>query len=209
MKKVNYEIEIIDENCTGCYLCEHICPTGAITMVGPKSSALAVVDNDKCIACFRCIDVCADDAMLAPQRETPKIFGTDPASADIHAINDLILRSEIDPSRPICPCSATMPQEAAAAMLNGAHTLRDVSLQTAVQSGCLMYCFAPLHRMLTTHLGHNTESPHKNQWYGISTGISEVSDEVAAKYPQFYIAEDKRNLAQERQEALAATVKSA
>ena len=41
MKTVNYEIEVIAENCTGCYLCEHICPTLAITLEGPKSSAIA------------------------------------------------------------------------------------------------------------------------------------------------------------------------
>jgi bacterioferritin-associated ferredoxin len=178
-------------------------------MVGPKSSALAVVDNDKCIACFRCVDVCDDDAMLAPRRDTPKIFATDPKTADITTINNLLRRTEIDPVRPICPCSSTSAQEVAAAILNGAHDMREIALQTGVQSGCLMYCFAPVHRMLTPYLGHAIESPHKNQWYGSSTGISEVSDETAAKYPMFYIAEDKRRLAQEREDALAAALKPA
>jgi len=34
MKVVNYEIEVIEDNCTGCYLCENICPTKAIVLEG-------------------------------------------------------------------------------------------------------------------------------------------------------------------------------
>jgi bacterioferritin-associated ferredoxin len=103
----------------------------------------------------------------------------------------------------------TSTQEVAAAILNGAHTMQDLALQTGVQSGCLMYCFAPVHRLLTTHLGHPIESPHKNQWYGVSTAVCDVSDEVAAKYPQFYIAEEKRSLKQEREAHLGASAKTA
>lgn len=204
MKRVNYEIEVIEDNCTGCYLCEHICPTGAIVMEGPKSAALAVVDNDKCVACFRCVDICADDALLAPERTEPRVFGTDMSNVDMAAINDLINRTEIDPNRAICPCSSTMPQEVAAAILNGADSMEALALHTAIQSGCLMYCFAPAHRMLVTHLGHAIQPPVKNKWYGTSYVLSDVSDEVAEKHPQFYMVQEKVMLKNERESGLQA-----
>lgn len=195
MKIVNYEIAVLAENCTGCYLCEQICPTGAIAMVGPKSAALAVVDNDKCVACFRCVDICDDDALLAPKRATPRVFGTDPASADPAAILTLCERAKIDPNRVACPCSSTSVREVAAAILNGAHTMEEVALQTAVQSGCLMYCFAPVHRLLSTFLGHPPAPSSKNKFYNTSYVLDDVPDDVAARHPRFYIAEEKLSIA--------------
>jgi Fe-S-cluster-containing hydrogenase component 2 len=194
MKVVNYEIEVLADNCTGCYLCEQICPTGAMVMVGPKSKALAVVDNDKCVACFRCVDICQDDALLAPRRATPLVFGTDPASADQAAIMDLCDRAKIDPNRVACPCSSTSVREVAAAILNGAHTMEDVALKTAVQSGCLMYCFAPVHRLLVTFLGQELEPLSKNKFYNTSYVLDDVPDHVAERHPRFYIAEEKLSL---------------
>jgi len=197
MKTVNYEIEVITANCTGCYLCEHICPTGAILMEGPKSSALAVVDNDKCVACFRCVDVCDDDALLAPRREIPLVVGTDPKSVTEAAILDLCHRAEIDPDKMVCPCSMTGAREVAAAILNGADTMEAVALATGVQSGCLMYCFAPTHRLLKTHTGSAPVPSAKNKFYDTSYVPSDISAAVASKYPQFYIAEETRTLAAE------------
>lgn len=104
-------------------------------MEGPKSAALAVVDNDKCVACFRCVDICADDALLAPERSEPKVFGLDMSNVDMAAINDLINRAEIDPNRAICPCSSTMPQEVAAAILQGADTMEDLALHIRLAFG--------------------------------------------------------------------------
>jgi len=209
MKVVNYEIEVIEDNCTGCYLCENICPTKAIVLEGPKSSAIARVDNDTCIACFRCVDVCDDDALLAHRREQPITFGFDTASIDPVAINALIERAGVSPTQPICPCSLTSAQEVAAAILGGAQTMQDLALQTGVQSGCLMYCFAPVHRLLTTHLGHDLESPRKNQWYNSSMTIFDVSDEVAAAHPEFCIAEEKANMRRDRAAAVAAAAAAA
>jgi len=197
MKTVNYEIEVVTANCTGCYLCEHICPTGAIVMQGPKSSALAVVDNDKCVACFRCVDICDDDALLAPKREMPLLVGTDPKSVPETDILDLCHRAEIDPDKMVCPCSMTGAREVAAAILSGAHTMEDVALNTGVQSGCLMYCFAPTHRLLKTFMGVAPTPSSKNKFYDTSYVPSDIPAGVAEKYPQFYIAEEIQALAAE------------
>lgn len=191
MKTINYEIEVIAENCTGCYLCEQICPTLAITMVGPKSSAIAVVDNSKCIACQRCIDICDDDALLMPERAVPMTVGTDVKLADPAAIIDLCQRAKIHPSTIACNCSSTTAKEVAAAILLGAHTMEEVSLATGVQSGCQLYCFAPTHRLLTTFLGEAPKPPSKNKYYATSYVLQDIDPAVAAKYPQFHIADER------------------
>lgn len=191
MKIVNYEIAVITDNCTGCYLCEQICPTLAITLEGPKSSAIAVVDNAKCIACFRCVDICDDDALLAPERKEPMVVGTDFKLVDKAAINELCLKAQIDPSTIACNCSSTSAREVAAAIILGAHTMEDIALATGVQSGCQLYCFAPTHRLLTTFLGKAPVPPSKNKFYATSYVVQDVSSEVAARYPQFHIEDEK------------------
>lgn len=194
MKLVRHAIQIVDENCTGCYLCEHICPTGAIRMEGPKSKALAIVDNDKCIGCFRCIDVCDDDAMLSFERETPIEFGTAVDEAELPGIAAMCEKAHIDPELNACLCSMTPAKEIAAAILRGAHTFEAVALATGAQSGCLMYCFAPIHRLLKAHLGEVAPSPIKNKWYGTSQGIHDVPADTADRYPQFNIRAEQQGL---------------
>jgi ferredoxin len=194
MKQVNYAIEVITDNCTGCYLCEHICPTGAIVMEGPKSSALAVVDNNKCVACFRCVDICNDDALLAPLREEPIEFGTDPDSVDQQALEMLCAKAHMDPESVACICSNTTVKEIAAAIVNGAKSLEETALATGAQSGCLMYCFAPIHRLLIEHLGPDLKPTIKNKWYPTSQNLFDVPEAVAKKYPLFAILEEKAAL---------------
>ncbi len=50
---------IIDK-CTGCLLCKKKCPTEAVS--GAKKE-LHVIDQEKCIQCGICMDVCKDDAV--------------------------------------------------------------------------------------------------------------------------------------------------
>ncbi len=50
----------ITDACTGCLLCRKNCPTEAIS--GEKKK-LHVIDQDKCIKCGICMDVCKDDSV--------------------------------------------------------------------------------------------------------------------------------------------------
>ena len=51
-------IRIIIEKCTGCKLCEKVCPYDAIHVIEKK----AVVD-EKCTLCGACVDTCKKEAL--------------------------------------------------------------------------------------------------------------------------------------------------
>ncbi len=59
-------IRIIEENCTGCTLCEKVCPFGAIRII----DRIAVI-GDECTLCGSCPDACKFDAIefIRPQQK--------------------------------------------------------------------------------------------------------------------------------------------
>ncbi len=60
-------IQVIKDKCTGCSLCEKVCPFGAIKIVSRKAS----IDLDKCTLCGACVDVCKPKA-IELKRQTSK-----------------------------------------------------------------------------------------------------------------------------------------
>lgn len=51
-------VKIDKEKCTGCGICEDICPTDAITV-----NETASVDEEKCVDCGTCVDECPNEAI--------------------------------------------------------------------------------------------------------------------------------------------------
>jgi ferredoxin/bacterioferritin-associated ferredoxin len=194
MKLVSYEIEVVDPNCTGCYRCERACPTGAIRMVGPKKEALAVVDNGRCVACMRCIDVCDDDALLAHPRADPVEAGTDFSSScsDRVAMIDLCREAGIDPEQTVCVCTGTQAQEIAAAVVGGRETFAEVALATGAQSGCLLYCSVPIRRLLAARTGGDAPSASKVKRYDCAQSVLDLPVELDAEYPLFLLSAERR-----------------
>ncbi len=52
-------IKVINETCTGCGLCQKVCPYDAITL----KDKLAVIDLHKCTLCGACVEKCPVDAI--------------------------------------------------------------------------------------------------------------------------------------------------
>lgn len=200
MNTIQFGIEVIDENCTGCYRCERVCPTEAMVMVGPKNKALAVVDNDKCIACMRCIDSCDDDALRTINRDEPIVQEFDPAGVDPEAVKELCRAADMAPSHLVCPCANTTAQEIAVTILGGARSYEDVSLQIGVQSGCLMYCSVPLRRLVLAGTG-NAQDSSKVRRYANDQSLMDIDPELDARYPLFQIRAEQEWRRQEKVEA--------
>jgi len=191
VKIVQQTVEIVDENCTGCYRCERACPTGAITMVGPRKEALAVVETPACIACFRCIDVCDDDAITIAELDEPRVVGTKARDVDPAELKDLCRAAGLEPEQMACLCSSTKVKELAAAVINGAATFEQLALDTGAASGCLLYCSVPMRRILSAHYGEIAQDKKHLRRYDTAHVLCEIPEDAADRYPLFALRREQ------------------
>ncbi len=70
----------VTDCCQGClnHPCTEVCPKGAVSIQHGKS----VIDQDKCIKCGRCKDVCPYGAILKMERPCAKACGMDAIGSD-------------------------------------------------------------------------------------------------------------------------------
>lgn len=73
-------MDIITDLCTGCRVCENVCPTGCISMHGDNEGFLTpVIDHEKCINCGLCVKRCPQNCELSNQNQahefSPKVYG--------------------------------------------------------------------------------------------------------------------------------------
>jgi len=58
------ELKVIVENCTGCGVCEQVCPYGAIEVVDGKAKV-----KDNCVFCGICVESCSFEALELVEEE--------------------------------------------------------------------------------------------------------------------------------------------
>ncbi len=178
-KRVRMLAEIVGEKCTGCRLCEQVCPTVAITMrertrdeQGP-GRMIAVMRDEACYNAQACVEICTEQAIVMHELEEPFDVGMDMEAVDMPAVNDLCAKAGYAPPREICFCTTTTAGEVAAAILAGADTPEKVSLMTGIRTGCLELCHQPLLALLHA-AGHTdmAQNPKTGwQWYGRSATL--------------------------------------
>lgn len=185
------EIEIqntaqVDEAiCKGDKICESICPTGAIKVIQKK----AKVDEEKCVACFKCLDTCPENAVRVIPRAYPLILGIDPSEVNQEKLRELCAMANIDPEQPICLCNGILAKEVAAAVLKGAESPEEIILMTGVRSRCGIWCTTPILRLLKAH-GVAIVPPKGHRWYNIEPALWDIPEEVARKYPEYFLEKD-------------------
>ncbi|MFZ4748598.1 MAG: 4Fe-4S dicluster domain-containing protein [Sphingomonas sp.] len=178
----DYEIE----PCTGCKLCDIVCPSGAIRMEARKP----IIADDLCIGCGRCVDRCPEDIMWMKPRDQPLTTTVLAEEVDQDAVAALLLKAGIEASISVCVCTLTPAAEIAGAVVKGAQTLEEVCAMTGMRSGCGIYCVAPALRLLAA-AGRDMTPPGQHRWYPTTLSLFDLGDEVRAKYPDAYIAEDR------------------
>ena len=79
---------MVTEGCQGClaHPCVEVCPKGAITL--DRYNGRSHIDQDKCIKCGRCIDVCAYHAIIKQERPCAAACGMDAGDVSVKATTE-------------------------------------------------------------------------------------------------------------------------
>ena len=186
MATIKYVADYEVEPCIGCKLCDIVCPSEAIHMEGRKP----VINEALCIGCGRCVDRCPEDIMWMKERAEPLVVTVRPEEVDQTAVAALLLKAGIEPAMSVCVCTLTPGSEIAASIVKGAKNLEEVCAATGIRSGCGIYCVAPALRLLEA-AGCDMTPPGQHRWYPSTLSLYDLSDEVCAKYPDAYVAEDR------------------
>jgi NAD-dependent dihydropyrimidine dehydrogenase PreA subunit/bacterioferritin-associated ferredoxin len=187
MVEIKFLARVDKKKCMGCNACENVCPTEAIKVVDKK----AKVYPKKCLACPNCSGICPEDAITMVPRSAPLKLGVNPAEVDQTALVELCKKANLHPHQWLCLCSATRVREGAAAVLKGARSPEEIALMTGVRSGCTVYCFQTMMRLLKAH-GVEVAPPSKGyRWYDSTQSLWDVPEEIIKKYPGHFLEEDK------------------
>lgn len=186
MKIVKFRAHVDAAKCSGDKLCEAVCPTGAIQVVGKK----AVVNGEKCVACSNCSDVCREEAVSLTPLARPVTISLDLNTVDQDELKALCRKARLHPQQLICLCTATRVGEAAAAILQGARSPADITLMTGACSGCTVFCVQPMLRLFKAH-GVEPIFPKGRRWYNITPTLWDIPAQVVKKYSRYYLEEDR------------------
>lgn len=186
-------LAVVDENvCTGCKICEKVCPVLTIKVVDRK----AKVDNDACTGCSNCEQRCPFYAIKMVKRDEPIQIGVDVSKFDQDEIREMCEKAHLNPQQTLCYCVGVRAEEVAAALISGAKTPEEVSAMTGMRTGCTIECIQPLLRMVEA--AGNELVPIKGgwQWYGTTATAWTIPDKVKEKYGSrgFYFEEDRKLL---------------
>ena len=158
----------------------------AITMTEEKK---AVVDETKCVACQNCTGMCNDHAITKVPRSVPMTLGVDYKSVDQDRIMEICRKANINPAQWLCMCTATRSRDGAAAIIKGAKTPEEIAQMTGIRAGCAAYC---THMSLRLLKAAGIEVQQEGyRWYDTTQTIWELKPEFVAKYPGYFLVEDK------------------
>lgn len=179
MKLVKFVARVDGEKCNGDKRCERLCPAGAIRVV----EKLAIVREDRCVACGKCTEVCREDAVQMIPRERPLKIEFDVGSVDAEEIQSLCAQAGLLPDLPLCACTGTTVGEIAASIIGGAKSPEDVVVTTGAGSGCGIYCMAVVFKLFACA---GVQLPKDSRWNSLPLTSRDVSEEIAKKYPEYH-----------------------
>ena len=178
MRQVSLLAKVDREKCTGCRICERVCPTLVIKVVDKK----AVVDEPKCSGCGGCEQRCSFRAITLVKRDDPYTISFTIDESRRTEIDALCRKAKFHPEQIVCYCTETRAEEVAASVLAGNDTPEKVSATTGIRTGCKIECIQPILRILDA-AGYKPTPPEGGyQWYGLTPTVYDISQEVKDKY---------------------------
>jgi Fe-S-cluster-containing hydrogenase component 2 len=132
---------------------------------------LAVLTDDKCVGCFKCVEACIPYNAISARRDpNPRELGVPPERLDRPEVRELCAKARFDPEQAICMCTSTTAAEVAAAILDGVREPEELTLATGVRAKCGMWCLAPTMRLLAAHGIEIERSSKDHRIYGDGDG---------------------------------------
>jgi len=125
-------------------------------------------------------------------RVEPLYFGIDYTRADPNEIQSICRSAHMYTEQIICYCRRIKARDVAAAILLGHRTPEALARATGVRTGCGVLCITSVLRQLkAAGINVEVEKAPGWQWYGTYISIWDISDEIARRYPEYYLAEDR------------------
>lgn len=180
MRAVKKVARIELEKCTGCGICQGVCPVLAVKVVQRR----ARVNEEQCLGCALCEQRCPEYAVEMVLRREPLTVGVDPGKFPRAEIEAICRAADLHPKQVICYCHRIRAEEVAAAILDGAATPEEVSAKTGVRTGCGILCINSVLRLLRGAGVMLTRAPGF-QWYGMAINLAKIPEEVKAKYERY------------------------
>lgn len=187
MRIVTTVAKVNEDLCTGCGICASVCPVLAIEMVDRKPQR----SYERCMGCGLCESRCPVSAISMVPAKEKRVVKVNLEGLDQAKIVEICLKAKFHPKQVICYCTRTRAEEMAAAILKGAKSPEEISLMTGARTGCKVECIQPMLRLLDA-AGIKPQRPKGWQWYGKTSTLWEISDEVKRKHAKrgYYFDED-------------------
>ncbi len=116
-KRVRMVAEVIGESCTGCRLCEQVCPTVAITMRDRREDEpgpgrrIAELDGSACYNAQTCFEICPEAAIEMRELAEPFDVELDRSGVDEAEVAALCARAGYAPQRSISPADVSVHRQ--------------------------------------------------------------------------------------------------
>jgi len=190
MKLVEVQPQVDKLRCSGCKICEMVCPVYAISVKRIEKKPVVNIDPNLCVGCWNCEQRCPDHAIsMIPC--TPFTLSVDISAYDYDKIAELCKKAHLHPKQLVCYCTATRAEEVAAAIIGGADSPDKVVRACGVGAGCGIECNQPILRLLNAANCTYERKKNSFQWYGQTVTIWDVSQEVKDSHPAFRFEDDK------------------